>query len=146
MNRFKTEQMRKAYDAAMKNYEFGVYGTPKNKNRGAGNRCAFWDGYSGMPNKKYPIDSNSYANFRAGQDVARKYQPSNGRKNMNELIEKIKESMGRFNQDAHAAAVKGNKAAGARSRKESLVLATLLKEWRQVSIINLTDGGQNDER
>jgi len=38
-----------------------------------------------------------------------------------------------FKQDANQAVDKGNKAAGRRSRKTSLVLARLFKEWRAMT-------------
>lgn len=38
-----------------------------------------------------------------------------------------------FNQQSHLA-IKGNKSAGTRSRKMSLEMETLLKEWRKVSV------------
>jgi len=54
---------------------------------------------------------------------------------MEKLIEKIKSSIQSFEQDATLRVAKGNYAAGARSRKESIVLAGLLKEWRKASVI-----------
>lgn len=52
---------------------------------------------------------------------------------MKDLLEKIEEQMKQFciNVKAHA---NGNKAAGVRARKNSLVLAKLLKEYRAESI------------
>jgi len=41
---------------------------------------------------------------------------------------------GDFKIDADARADRGNKAAGARSRKTSLELEKLLKEWRKISV------------
>jgi len=54
---------------------------------------------------------------------------------MEELLEKLKSAIRRFEQDAVLRVVKGNHAAGARSRKESIVLTGLLKEWRKASVI-----------
>lgn len=53
---------------------------------------------------------------------------------MNELLEKINEAMVEFKEQAEKRAVKGNVAAGARSRKVSLVIASLMKEWRKESV------------
>ncbi len=53
---------------------------------------------------------------------------------MKELVEKIQASIEAFNADAALQAEKGNKAAGTRARKESLVLEKLLKEFRKVSV------------
>jgi len=52
---------------------------------------------------------------------------------MNDLLEKITQEMEAFKNFA-GQRVTGNKAAGARSRKTSLVIAELLKEWRKLSV------------
>jgi len=51
---------------------------------------------------------------------------------MDELLKQITEEMYEFKKDG-AKAVDGNKAAGRRSRKTSLVLARLFKEWRAMT-------------
>ncbi len=53
---------------------------------------------------------------------------------MEELVQKIKEQSDAFYADAIAQAVKGNKAAGLRSRKNALALIALLKEYRKASM------------
>lgn len=53
---------------------------------------------------------------------------------MKELLETIKASITTFQEEATAQAEKGNKAAGARARKESLALEKMLKEFRKVSV------------
>ncbi len=53
---------------------------------------------------------------------------------MEELLKKIKAEFLEFGVDANLRAEKGNKAAGKRSRKSSLVLTKLFKEWRAASI------------
>ena len=52
---------------------------------------------------------------------------------MNDLLNKITQEMASFKTSADQR-VSGNKAAGARSRKTSLVIAELLKEWRKLSV------------
>lgn len=52
---------------------------------------------------------------------------------MEELVQKISELAAAFNVDATAQAVKGNKAAGLRARKEALELINLLKDFRKES-------------
>ncbi len=53
---------------------------------------------------------------------------------MEELVQKIKEQSDAFLADAMAQAVKGNKAAGLRARKDALALIGLLKEFRKASM------------
>lgn len=53
---------------------------------------------------------------------------------MDELLKKINTEMAAFQLDAKIQVEKGTKAAGARSRKVSLTLGTLLKEWRKLSV------------
>lgn len=53
---------------------------------------------------------------------------------MKELIEKINASFEAFKTDAQLQLEKGNKAAGTRSRKASLELEKLLKEYRKASL------------
>lgn len=53
---------------------------------------------------------------------------------MKELIEKIATGFETFKADAELQTEKGNKAAGTRARKASLVLEKLLKEFRKSSI------------
>lgn len=52
---------------------------------------------------------------------------------MEELVKKINELSATFSVDATAQAVKGNKAAGLRARKNALELINALKEFRKVS-------------
>lgn len=52
---------------------------------------------------------------------------------MEELVKKINELYAAFAKDAEAQAVKGNKAAGLRARKEALELSKLMKEFRTAS-------------
>lgn len=54
---------------------------------------------------------------------------------MEELLRKIKGEMELFKLEADKAAIKGNKAAGARSRAHSMVIRDLLREWRKVSVV-----------
>lgn len=56
------------------------------------------------------------------------------KKNMNELIAKIKELNEAFMSDAALQIEKGNKAAGTRARKASLELEKLMKEFRKASL------------
>ena len=56
------------------------------------------------------------------------------KKNMNELIAKIKELNEAFMSDAALQTEKGNKAAGTRARKASLELDKLMKEFRKASL------------
>lgn len=56
------------------------------------------------------------------------------KKNMNELIAKIKELNETFMSDAALQIEKGNKAAGTRARKASLELEKLMKEFRKASL------------
>lgn len=56
------------------------------------------------------------------------------KKNMNELIAKIKELNEAFMFDAALQIEKGNKAAGTRARKASLELEKLMKEFRKASL------------
>ena len=56
------------------------------------------------------------------------------KKNMNELIAKIKELNEDFMSDAALQIEKGNKAAGTRARKASLELEKLMKEFRKASL------------
>ena len=56
------------------------------------------------------------------------------KKNMNELIAKIKELNEAFMSDAALQIENGNKAAGTRARKASLELEKLMKEFRKASL------------
>lgn len=53
---------------------------------------------------------------------------------MNELLVKINEAMDEFKEQAEKRATKGNAAAGARSRKLTMVIGSLMKEWRKESV------------
>jgi hypothetical protein len=53
---------------------------------------------------------------------------------MNKLIEKANGLFAEFANNAALQAGNGNKAAGARARKESLEIEKLMKEFRKVSI------------
>lgn len=53
---------------------------------------------------------------------------------MENLVNKIKENIALFVENADAQVVKNNKAAGARARKAALELMKDLKEFRKVSI------------
>ena len=53
---------------------------------------------------------------------------------MKELVEKIQALYAEFEKDATAQADKGNKAAGARARKVSLLLEKELKSFRKSSL------------
>ena len=53
---------------------------------------------------------------------------------MKELVEKINESAKVFAEEAEKQVEKGNKAAGARARKEALELIKALKDFRKVSV------------
>lgn len=54
-------------------------------------------------------------------------------KNLSQLADEIKSAISSFNDDMEKA-VEGNKSAGQRSRKQSLNLEKLFKEWRKVSV------------
>ena len=53
---------------------------------------------------------------------------------MENLVNKIKENIALFVENADAHVVKNNKAAGARARKAALELMKDLKEFRKVSV------------
>lgn len=53
---------------------------------------------------------------------------------MDKLLAQIKAEMDAFVKNADAQAVKGNKAAGTRARKNALELTKLMKEFRKVSL------------
>ncbi len=53
---------------------------------------------------------------------------------MEELVNKIKEQMNIFTENAVQQVEKSNKAAGTRARKASLDLEKMLKEFRKASI------------
>jgi len=53
---------------------------------------------------------------------------------MEELVKKFNELQAEFVVDASAQAVKGNKAAGLRARKNALQMINLLKEFRKISV------------
>ncbi|MDP4202925.1 MAG: histone H1 [Bacteroidota bacterium] len=53
---------------------------------------------------------------------------------MEELVNKIKEQVNIFIENADNQVTNGNKAAGTRARKASLELDKMLKEFRKVSI------------
>ena len=53
---------------------------------------------------------------------------------MENLVNKIKENIALFVENAEAQVVKNNKAAGARARKAALELMKDLKEFRKVSV------------
>jgi len=53
---------------------------------------------------------------------------------MEKLLKNVTGLFNDFRIDAQQRALKGNKAAGARSRKVSLELEKLLKEWRKISV------------
>ena len=53
---------------------------------------------------------------------------------MEKILEEIKVIFYDFSVEAHAQVARGNKAAGARSRKHSLELGGLLKKWRKASV------------
>ena len=54
--------------------------------------------------------------------------------NIKELVAKINAEIAEFQANAEAQVVKGNKAAGARARKNALELMKDLKEFRKVSV------------
>ena len=53
---------------------------------------------------------------------------------LNELVEEINAEIVIFNENSTAQLEKGNKSAGQRARKSSLVLGNLLKKFRAVSV------------
>ena len=53
---------------------------------------------------------------------------------MEELVQKINELSAAFAADASAQAVKGNKAAGLRARKNALNICKLMKDFRKASV------------
>lgn len=53
---------------------------------------------------------------------------------MKELLEKIEAAAASFKTDASAQVETGNKAAGARTRKVSLEIEKMMREFRKVSI------------
>lgn len=54
-------------------------------------------------------------------------------KSLSELAAEIRNAYNDFNEEM-TKAENGNKSAGQRSRKQSLVIEKLLKEWRKVSV------------
>lgn len=54
-------------------------------------------------------------------------------KTLTQLADEIKSAISSFNDDI-AKAIEGNKSAAQRSRKQSLNLEKLFKEWRKVSV------------
>lgn len=54
-------------------------------------------------------------------------------KTLPQLADEIKSAISSFNDDM-AKAIEGNKSAAQRSRKQSLNLEKLFKEWRKVSV------------
>ena len=61
------------------------------------------------------------------------HSPTKRENTMEELLKKIEAVCEAFHADAQKA-VEGNKAAAARSRKASLEMEKLQKEWRKVSL------------
>jgi len=55
---------------------------------------------------------------------------------MNALLEKANGLIAEFQKNAASQAANGNKAAGARARKESLEIEKLMKDFRKLSIDN----------
>jgi len=55
---------------------------------------------------------------------------------MEVLLTNIENKFAEFVREAELRAERGNKTAGARSRKASLELTALLKEWRKLSVKN----------
>lgn len=53
---------------------------------------------------------------------------------MKEILEAISTVMEEFNENATKRVEKGNASAGAKSRKSSLVIAKLMKDWRAASV------------
>ena len=53
---------------------------------------------------------------------------------MDKLLAQIKAEIDAFVNNADAQAVKGNKAAGTRARKNALEISKLMKEFRKVSL------------
>jgi hypothetical protein len=53
---------------------------------------------------------------------------------MEEFVDKVCYLFDTFKLDAYSRAMNGDKAAGARSRKASLELEKLFKEWRKISV------------
>jgi len=53
---------------------------------------------------------------------------------MEELVKKFNALAEEFSADATAQAIKGNKAAGLRARKNALELINVLKEFRKASV------------
>ena len=53
---------------------------------------------------------------------------------MNELVEKLNQLFADFEKNAELLVEKGNKAAGIRARRTSLIIEKALKEFRKASI------------
>jgi len=53
---------------------------------------------------------------------------------MDKLLAQIKAEIDAFTKNADAQAIKGNKAAGTRARKNALTISKLMKEFRKVSL------------
>lgn len=53
---------------------------------------------------------------------------------MKELVEKINAEIAEFQKNAEAQAVKGNKAAGTRARKNALNISKMMKDFRKASV------------
>jgi len=54
--------------------------------------------------------------------------------NLKTMLENIQNEMAVFTEEATKRAEKGNMASGARSRKSSLAIAAMFKEWRKASV------------
>lgn len=73
--RYKDSSMQKCYEGALMlaadpASEFYCNGKPR---RGAGHRCAFWDGYVGVVQTPHAVPgSMSWAFFQAGKEFARR--------------------------------------------------------------------------
>jgi len=63
---FKDPLMERAFQQGLKQAKRGVYGTPEKPRRGAGHRCAFWDGYFGKHGMYRDRGCLGYASYRAG--------------------------------------------------------------------------------
>jgi len=63
---FKDSLMERALRRGLEQAKQGVYGTPEKPRRGAGHRCAFWDGYFGKRSMYNDRGCLGYASYKAG--------------------------------------------------------------------------------
>ena len=69
-NPFKDQSLHATFDGAIEAFRAGKYHYKGAPWRGAGHRCAFWDGYNGVKPSAQAIPGTfSWAFYRAGEAV-----------------------------------------------------------------------------